>query len=244
MVPRSAAPGSVSTRIERAQAQNVPRVDRIGIAQPILDLGHRKASWPRGARRCRSGLRRRSYAFRPVKLACPGKIVLAALDGPFPAVSSDGGESLDEARWHCRRACDLGGMAQDNFARAEKLCEIVGGESDATLRQIEPERKPHRPAQPSVVVAFRRPRSFDETTEHDAIVLGQARFERTEDLDAQSRLRLTADHAASKRCRKQFDVIGCVDGKTGSGLAGCEFIEHLGKLLAVAAGQRNCCGAM
>ena len=30
-------------RIERAQAQNVLRVDRIGIAQPILDLGHRKA---------------------------------------------------------------------------------------------------------------------------------------------------------------------------------------------------------
>ena len=127
-------------------------------------------------------------------------------------------------------------MAQDRFARAEELREIVSGEFDAALRQIEPERKPHRPAQPSVIVAFRRPRSFDETAEHDAIALGQARFERAQDSDAQSGLRLTTHHTAGKRRRKQFDIVGCLDGKTGSGLAGREFVERLGKLLAVAAG--------
>ena len=38
-VPRSRAPGGVSTGVERLQPQDVLGVDRVGIAQPVLDLG-------------------------------------------------------------------------------------------------------------------------------------------------------------------------------------------------------------
>ncbi len=133
-------------RIERPQAQNVLGVDRIGIAQPMFDLGDRKAFRPRRARRRRRRLRRRHDPLRPVELARPGQIVLAALHGSFPAFAGNGGEALDEARRHRRRAGDFCRMAQRHVARAQELREIVGGQADAALRQIEAEREPHRAA--------------------------------------------------------------------------------------------------
>ncbi len=98
-------------------------------------------------------------------------------------------------------------MAQDHFARAEKLREVVRGKSDAALRQIEAKIKPHRPAEPGVGIAFRRPGPLDETAEHDAVALGQARFKRTEDTHAQSRLRRPAHDPANERRGEQFDII-------------------------------------
>ena len=55
-VPRSAAPGGEVDRIELAQAQDMLGVDRVGVAQPVLDLGDRKRGRPRLARRPRRGL--------------------------------------------------------------------------------------------------------------------------------------------------------------------------------------------
>ena len=52
-----------------------------------------------------------------------------------------------------------------------------------------PSSEPHRAAEPSVIVAFRRPRAFDKPAEHDAIAFGQACLERTEDADPQIRVR-------------------------------------------------------
>ena len=106
-----------------------------------------------------------------------------------------------------------------------------------------PSVKPHRAAQPSVVVAFRRPRPLDQAAEHDAVAFGQARFERAEDAHAASPgCGAPAHDTAGKRRRKQFDIIGFLDEKTRGGLAGCEFVECVGKLLAVGAGQ-GCLGA-
>ncbi len=45
--------------IERVEPQNVFGVDRVGIAQPVLDRGHRQFQRPRRARRFRRGLRNR-----------------------------------------------------------------------------------------------------------------------------------------------------------------------------------------
>ena len=38
-----------------------------------------------------------------------------------------------------RRAGDLGGAREDDFRRAERLREVVRGETDAALRRIEAE---------------------------------------------------------------------------------------------------------
>ena len=51
-------------RVERLAAENVPGVDRVGIAQPSLDLGDRERLRPRVARRLRLGPRDRLGALR------------------------------------------------------------------------------------------------------------------------------------------------------------------------------------
>ena len=132
-------------------------------------------------------------------------------------------------------------MAQDDLASAEKLREIVGREADAALGQIEAELSPHRAAEPSVIVAFRRPRPFDQPAENDAIAFRQPCFERAEDADPQVGARRPAHDAAGKRRREQFGIIGFVDEKSRRSLAGCEFVECGGELLAVGAGQ-GCLG--
>ena len=102
-------------------------------------------------------------------------------------------------------------MGQNDFARAEKLREIMRRETDTALRQIEPERKPHRPAEPSIVITFRRPGAFDETAEHDAIAFGQAGFKETEDAHAEARTRCPAHNAAGQGRGKQLDIIALRD---------------------------------
>ena len=117
----------------------------------------------------------------------------------------------------------------------------MSGETDAALRQIEPEREPHRPAQPGIIIAFRRPSAFDEAAEHDAIAFGQAGFERTEDAHLQTGLRLAPHDSSGKRCRKELDIVRRLDGKPGGGVTGRELIECIGEFLAVAAGEGNRC---
>jgi len=53
-------------------------VNRIRIAQPILDLGDRETFRPRRARRLGRGLRRRRDALGPVQFPRPGQITTAA----------------------------------------------------------------------------------------------------------------------------------------------------------------------
>src|SRR5271169_1323904 len=165
-------------RIKHPQTQNMPRIDRIGIAQPILDLGYRKTLRSRRTRWLwRRSVRWRDL-FRPVELARPGEISVAALDGFLPTpLAGDSGKALDEARRHRRRAVYFRGMTQDHFRRAKKLGEIVRGKADAALGQIEAKLVPHRPAQPGVVIAFRRPGTLDQAAEHDAVAFSQSRFE-------------------------------------------------------------------
>ena len=77
-VPRSAAPGGSVDGVERAQLENVLGVDRVGIAQPALDLGDRQRCRPRGARRLRRGLVDALDLGGLIERARPGEIALAA----------------------------------------------------------------------------------------------------------------------------------------------------------------------
>ena len=79
--------------------------------------------------------------------------------------------------------------------RAEHLREIVRRKADPALRQIEPELKAHRTAEPGIGAALRRPRAFDQAAKHDAIVRGQARFQEAEDAHARAGMRRRAHHA-------------------------------------------------
>ena len=231
--------GFGADRIERGEPQDVLGVDRIGIAQPVLDLGHRKAGRPCRARRFRRRLRLRRNRLGPVELARPSEIVVAAVARVFPALAGDRGEALDEARRHGRRAGDLGGMGQDHIAGAEQLREIVGGKADAAFRQIEAELEPHRAAEPGIGLALRRPGAFDQAAEHDAVAFGQPRFERPEDAHAHAGLGGTTHDAAGKRCGKQFEIVGRFDRQAGRGLARRQFVERIAELCAVAAGERD-----
>ena len=121
-VPRSAAPGAASTVSSGAQPQNVLGVDRVGIAQPVLDLGDRKTFRPRRTRRLRRRLWRRRDLFRPIELARPSRDNFRR--APIAAcqrVAGDRGKALNETRRHCRRAGDLGGAVKIT-SRAPSNC--------------------------------------------------------------------------------------------------------------------------
>ena len=63
-MPSSARPGSASSSSSAFEPQDVAGVDRVGIAQPGLDLGHRQPARPRGERRARLGRRQRPVVRR------------------------------------------------------------------------------------------------------------------------------------------------------------------------------------
>ena len=73
-------------------------------------------------------------------------------------------------------------MAEDDILGAEQLREVVGGEADAPLRQIEAEFVPHRPAQPWVDPRRRRPHAFDQPADDNAVGLHQPGFQRPIDV--------------------------------------------------------------
>ena len=67
-------------------------------------------------------------------------------------------------------------MGQDDVVGSEQLREVMRGETDAPLRQIEAEFVPHRPAKPRIDPRRRRPDALDKPAENDAIGFGQARL--------------------------------------------------------------------
>ena len=125
--------------IERVKPQDIFGVDRIGIAQPVLDRGHRQFQRPHRARRSWRGLRdrldlRRGCRVRPAKRTYFSPRRFRGIPARF---ARDRFQPVQEARSHRRRAADLGGVAEDDVVGAEQLGEVVRGEADAPLRQIE-----------------------------------------------------------------------------------------------------------
>ena len=137
------ARAAVSTAIERAQPENVLGIDGVGIAQPVLDLGDRQSvsAAPRAAASAPAACMRAMRA-GPVERCAPRRDSVAPRRARLaPALfAGDGGEPLQEARGHRRRAAELGrsGVRID-LARAEHLREVVRRQADAPLRQVEAE---------------------------------------------------------------------------------------------------------
>ena len=109
--------------------------------------------------------------------------------------------------------------------RHGRLREVMRGEGDAPLRQIEAKRVAHGPAQPGIRVRLWRPDALDQTAEHDAVGALQAPFQRTVDAHARAR-ELGPAHDAPADCSpEQLDVVGRKDGEIGLGRHGGNFIE-------------------
>ena len=128
-------------------------------------------------------------------------------------------------------------MAQDHFARAKHLCEVVGAQADTPLRLIEAELLSHRPTEPRVGAAFRRPGSFDQPTKHDAVDVGQTRLDGAEDAHTRVGLRRRPYLEAGEHRGEKLGIVGRIDHEIGGSFAGGEFIERFGELGAVGAGK-------
>ena len=204
--------------VERAQAEDMPGVDRIGIAQPQLDLRDRQRRRPHmSAAASAQAARARLAGCRRVEHARKRDITRAALQRGLPArLARDRGEPLHEARRHRRRAAELGRAGEDHLGRAERLREIVRREADAPLRQVEAELVAHRPAEPGIAARLRRPDALDQPAQHQAIDRLQARFERA--VDAHPHVGFgPADFLVGDRGVEQLDIIAGLD-RRGAGL--------------------------
>ncbi len=152
-----------------------------------------------------------------------------------PARARHRGEPLQETGRDGRGAGELGGTGQDHLARAQHLGEVVSRKSDASLRQIEPEREPHRPAQPGIAARFRRPGAFVQSAEHEAIAGGQPRFQSPENAHPHPRQPGPPHHAVRDGGGEQVRIVGERNRKIGRRQAGRNGIEDLGKRVPIRA---------
>src|SRR5262252_1188877 len=151
------------------------RVDRVRIAQPVLDVGDGERQRPGFAGRPWRRLLDGRLADRPVEGARPVQVAFAATAYALPAQPGDRCHTLNEARRDSRRAFHLGGAAEDDLAGAEELCEIMRRQRGTAFRQIEPEFEPHRATEPSVALHLGWPAALVESAENDTIEAREAR---------------------------------------------------------------------
>ncbi len=228
--------------IERVEPQDVFCVDRVGIAQPVLDRGDRHFQRPRRARRPRLGLLDRRDLGGLVQRVCELHVFLAGANGRLPElVARDRLQPVQEARGHRRCAAGLGGMGEDHLVAAEQLREVMRGEADTALRQIETKLVPHRPAEPGIDPRRRRPDALDQPADDDAVGLHQARFQRAVDLQARARL-VPPPHRAVAECGlEHVGIVGQRHHQSAGRAAAQEIVEGAGEreAFALLEGERN-----
>ena len=82
-----------------------------------------------------------------VELAGEMEIFVPAFAGVVPGIlAGERRDPLQETRHHRRRAGKLRRTGEKHIACAKRLGEVMGGQADAPLRQIEPQFVAHRPA--------------------------------------------------------------------------------------------------
>ena len=224
--------------VELAQFENMLGIDRVGIAQPVFDLGDRQRCRPRGTRRPRRGLVDALDLGGMIERSRPGKICPALLACLLPALfAGNRRQPLDEARYHGRRTRELGRISEDDLVGAERLGEVVCRQRDAPLRQIEAERMAHGAAEPGVRPRLRRPDAFDQAAEDDAIDVLQPRFERAIDTNAHARNFRAPHHAIRNRDPEKLGIVCLRDEEAGGGVRTRNVVECLIEFHAVIAGE-------
>ena len=101
---------------------------------------------------------------------------LAAFQSFSPATASS---RCRKSRSHRRRAAHFGGVTEDDIVRAEQLREVMRGKPDPSLRQVEAELMPHRPAEPWIDPWRRRPAPSTSPPRITRSALREPRLQRT-----------------------------------------------------------------
>ena len=228
-------------RIKLAQFEDVFGEDRVGVAQPMLDLGDGERDRASLARWFWRGLPQALDRGRAVEAARPAEIFFPPLTHALPALASDGGEPLHKARRHRWRTRELGGARENHFTRAERLRKIVSGERNPPFRQVEPERIAHRAAEPRIGACLRRPDAFHQAAEHDAVGASEPRFERTIDTHPNAGIFRPPHNAAGDGGAEGIGIIAGRHAQAcGGGVAG-DLVECRGERGAVRSGERGRC---
>ncbi len=214
--------------IERLQPQDIFGVDRVGIAQPVLDRGDRQFQRPCRARRFRRGLLDRldlvglvEFARRNARNASPAAI--AAFQRSSPATASSrcrkreatAGAPPTLAAWlritsslpsNCAKSCADKPMRRSGRSRPS-ACRI-GRLSQGSTRGAGGQTP------------------FDQSAEDDAIGLRQPRFQRT--IDPQLRIRdlRPPHHAVAERGLKHLRIIAERDHQTARRALAEQIVER------------------
>ncbi len=146
---------------------------------------------------------------------------------------------MQETRGDSRRAADLGGVGENDVGGAEQLREIVGGEADAPLRQVEAELVPHRPVQPGIDARIRRPDAFHQAAENHAVIGGEARFQRAVDPQPRACDQRPPHDAVAERGLEHVGIIRKAQDHAAGATIGGQFVERLRQRLPVMALKRQ-----
>ena len=192
-------------RFEREQPQHMFGVDRVGITQPVFDVGDAQLRGPRFRRWGRLRPRGGRDPGGMIEGACVIRVDCATRQRFFPAgFAGDRRQPLNEAGSHRRCARLLGSAREEDLGGAQPLGEIVRRKADAQLRQIETEFEPHRTAQPRIAAGIGRPGAFVEATEHEPVDALQPGFQQAE--DAHARIADLGAPLGTPRCEQMEDV--------------------------------------
>ncbi len=157
-------------RFERRQPQHPLGVDRVGIAQPGLDLGDGEFARPCLNRRARG---RALHAFardRFVQRPGDGNIICRGRQRVFEVQTTRQlHQPLQPARSDSRRAIRFERAQQDRIGLRRKRGEVMRRKADGALRRLQADRLSHRARKPRIVRRRTRPRTLVEARHHHQI---------------------------------------------------------------------------
>ena len=201
--------------IEGIEAQDAPGIDRIGIADPGLDLRHREALRARRHRRARGRRARGQDRAWLVEFGLPAEPD-AGMErlGLDPDQAQQAVESQQPARGHRGRALDSERPGQHELRRrAPGLGEIMGRLADAALRGRQAEAAAHRPAEPGIDRHLLRPAAFIEPAQDDEIGRLQPGLQRAPDGKAGMAAVARPQHAPGQQALQQGRPAPSLDGR-------------------------------
>ena len=208
--------GGLVKRFKRAQAQNIPRIDGVGIADQPRDRSHVKlfrAVFDRGARgRARRGINGRAGVFKrvgkgqPLVATGPHLVQCRITAGTGQAVQKVG-KPVQPARRHSFSICIAVRAGQHNFGRGNGLLVIMRGQADLAIGQQQTRIFAQFAVQPRIGVGQFGPCAIVEATQNNQIRPLHPRFKRAPDHDGGVGLRRIAHLALIKDGGEKIGVI-------------------------------------
>ena len=205
--------------IQWPQLQHVFGINRVRIAQPGFDLGHRQPARPRLHRRARRGawqalaLRHRHHLRRQrgeVRYGCDDIFQPAFRRRVQPQHQLL--HPLQPARGNGGRTIGLQGAGHQHLRPRCQHGEVVRGQPDAALRLFQPQRSTHGPGEPGIGTGALRPCAFVQPAQHGKIETLQPRFQWTQNEKPWM--------APKRSTHRRFHRQAAEQGRIGAGLDG------------------------